>query len=344
MRAAAELRRQIESALAAHIPAALSSRPPVQAELLSCGLAEVDAVLGVGLPLGAITELTGAQSSGRTTLALSILAKVTQRGESCAYVDVSDALNPISAAALGVDLRCLLWVRIGEADVNDAGSPFVSAMPVSTSVSEKPVYGAEWCHPRDEAVGLHCVVSELFHAAHTERVDFTPRCSEAMRRERVRPMVFDPQSIAHSRPVQCHRSIKSKETSWTRLDHALRATDMLLSAGGFPVLVLDMGDVAPEQARRVPLATWYRFRLLAEKSRTLFLLITRATCANSCAAVSLQCQQEAADWQQAAIHSPKLLTGLRYRISVKRSRVIDPMRKKPAAAEVLWSSTTTWSR
>ena len=40
--------------------------------------------------------------------------------------------------------------------------------------------------------------------------------------------------------------------------------------------MLDLGDVPPEQARRVPLATWYRFRLQAEKSRTLFLLITRS--------------------------------------------------------------------
>lgn len=56
--AAAELRRQVESALAGRISSALTYRPPVSPELLSCGLTEVDAVLGGGLPLGAITELT----------------------------------------------------------------------------------------------------------------------------------------------------------------------------------------------------------------------------------------------------------------------------------------------
>ena len=80
------------------------------------------------------------------------------------------------------------------------------------------------------------------------------------------------------------RKTSAGRTSWARLDHALRATDLLLSTGGFRALVLDMADVPPEQARRVPLATWYRFRLQAEKSRTLFLLMTRVACANSCAA------------------------------------------------------------
>ena len=68
--------------------------------------------------------------------------------------------------------------------------------------------------------------------------------------------------------------MRREKTLWSRLDHALRATDLLLAAGGFRAIVLDMGDVPPEQARRVPLATWYRFRLQAEKSRTLLLLLT----------------------------------------------------------------------
>jgi hypothetical protein len=106
-----------------------------------------------------------------------------------------------------------------------------------------------------------------------------------------------------------------------------------------------MADVPPEQARRVPLATWYRFRLQAEKSRTLFLLMTRVPCANSCAAVSLHCQQVEINWQQASFNSPRLLGGLRYRVSVERSRAVDPSRRKPVAfTEAAWSSSTTWSR
>ena len=89
----------------------------------------------------------------------------------------------------------------------------------------------------------------------------------------------------------------------------------------------------------MPLATWYRFRLQAEKSRTLFLLMTRVACANSCAAVSLHCHQGTVDWRQAALHGPRLLAGLRYRVSVERGRC-DSTRKKPAAsAKAYWSST-----
>jgi len=353
MSTAMELRRQVESALAGRIPAALSFRPPVAPELLSCGMLEVDSVLGGGLPLGAITELTGAQSSGRTTLVLSTLAGVTKQSESCAYVDASDALNPVSAAAQGVDLRRLLWVRTEEPRAGEArakadvaaGPPFPAAAPAPV-VGSKRQGGAGWCHPRDEAVGLDHAFGELFQTVSHEKVNFTPRCSEAIARERVQPVAFTPVAFAPYVQGQRPRSLHAhRESAWTRLDQALRATDLLLSTGGFRALVLDLGDVAPEQARRIPLATWYRFRLQAEKSRTLFLLMTRVSCANSCAALSLHCQPGSIDWQQAAQHSPRLLAGLSYRIRVARNRAADPPRKRPVAfAEARWSSRTPWSR
>jgi hypothetical protein len=357
MGASAELRRQVESALAARIPAALTFRPPVSPELISCGLAEVDALLGGGLPLGAITELTGSHSSGRTTLALSTLAGITRQGESCAYVDASDSLHPLSAAAMGVDLRRLLWVRTGEARAGEAavaaGSPFPAAAP-APAVESKRLGGAGWCHPRNETIGLDHAVGKLFQTVPKEKVDFTPRCSEAVPRQRVQPVCFTPLPLSTKLPDQPQpRASVFRETSretfrgsaWTRLDQALRATDLLLCTGGFRALVLDLGDISPEQARRVPLATWYRFRLQAEKSRTLFLLVTRVPCANSCAAVSLHCRQSEIDWQQAAHNSPPLLGGVRYSVSVERSRAVDPARRKSvASAEAGWSSAAPWSR
>ena len=74
---------------------------------------EVDQLLQGGFPLGAITELVGPECSGRTSLALTFVAGLTQAGKVCAWVDVSDALHPASAAALGVDLSRLLWIRCG---------------------------------------------------------------------------------------------------------------------------------------------------------------------------------------------------------------------------------------
>lgn len=64
-----------------------------------------------GLPEGAITEISGARSSGRTTLLQASLAAATAAGELCAVVDGGDAFDPASAAAAGVRLERLLWVQ-----------------------------------------------------------------------------------------------------------------------------------------------------------------------------------------------------------------------------------------
>ncbi|NNL65523.1 MAG: hypothetical protein HKP30_04715, partial [Myxococcales bacterium] len=75
------------------------------------GLPDVDALLGGGVPRGRIVEIAGPSSSGRTSLALGWLARVTQAGEVAAVVDMADALDPPSASAAGVVLPRILWVR-----------------------------------------------------------------------------------------------------------------------------------------------------------------------------------------------------------------------------------------
>ena len=82
-------------------------------EMASTGILEFDALTG-GLPRGCLTELCGPASSGRTTVLLAALAAATHRGEFCALIDASDALDPHSAAAAGIDLDRLLWVRCNE--------------------------------------------------------------------------------------------------------------------------------------------------------------------------------------------------------------------------------------
>ena len=81
--------------------------------MVSSGIPAIDALTG-GLPRGCLTEICGPASSGRTTLLLAALAAATRRGEFCVVVDASDALDPHSAAAAGVELDRLLWVRCGE--------------------------------------------------------------------------------------------------------------------------------------------------------------------------------------------------------------------------------------
>lgn len=77
---------------------------------VSTGIASIDALAG-GLPCGALTEICGPPSSGRTSLLIATLASITQEGKACALVDVSDSFDPLSAETAGVDLRQLLWVR-----------------------------------------------------------------------------------------------------------------------------------------------------------------------------------------------------------------------------------------
>jgi len=67
----------------------------VEVELQPSGIAELDGVLGGGFPRGSLVELCGPASSGRTSLAFSLLAQATERLEVCAFVDVSDSLDPL---------------------------------------------------------------------------------------------------------------------------------------------------------------------------------------------------------------------------------------------------------
>ncbi|HLZ43189.1 MAG TPA: hypothetical protein VKQ11_19635, partial [Candidatus Sulfotelmatobacter sp.] len=86
-------------------------------EMASSGIPALDALTG-GLPRGCLTELCGPASSGRTTVLLAALAAATRRGEFCALIDASDALDPHSAASAGIDLDRLLWVRCSESPQN----------------------------------------------------------------------------------------------------------------------------------------------------------------------------------------------------------------------------------
>ncbi len=106
----AVLRAQVEAALGPGFPSPFTFRENSVPEAVSFGLEEIDALTG-GLPRGGLTEMVGPASSGRTGLALAILASMTAREEVCAWVDAQDAFDPRSAQAAGVALERLLWVR-----------------------------------------------------------------------------------------------------------------------------------------------------------------------------------------------------------------------------------------
>jgi recombination protein RecA len=152
--------------------------PRVPAALQPSGVAELDAVLDGGFPRGSLVELCGRASSGRTSLSLALLAEATQREEACAFVDVSDSLDPASLAAAGVDIRRLLWIRCGGDEEKDSSHQTRSASTTflqndvdagafrpSKQIREKPTTGFLWQHPRDQMRGIETSIPSLVKRA-----------------------------------------------------------------------------------------------------------------------------------------------------------------------------------
>lgn len=86
----------------------------MQVDAIPTGSMALDAALGIGgLPRGRIIEIYGPEASGKTTLALHVVAETQKRGGEAAYIDVEHALDPVYARALGVDVDSLLVSQPG---------------------------------------------------------------------------------------------------------------------------------------------------------------------------------------------------------------------------------------
>src|SRR6201996_3010095 len=251
MPSAQQLRAHLEAALAQRIPSALTPLPRLDCPVAPTGICELDALLDGGLPVGAISEIVGPECSGRTSLALTFVAAMTQAGKVCAWVDVSDTLHPESAAALGVDLARLLWIR----------------------------------------------------------------CS----------------------------AVSPKRKSWSRLEQGLRVSDLLLQAGGFSCIVLDMGGLNAEYALRVPLATWFRFRAAAERLQSNVVLLTQHGCSRNSAGLVLRLEPGSLLGKDGTI-----FTGLEHRAELARQRFAQgnvlPLRKQPQSVQTAqWQVQSVWA-
>ena len=87
----------------------LGQNAAMKVDAIPTGSLSLDMALGIGgLPKGRITEIYGPESSGKTTLALHCIAEAQKNGGIAAFIDVEHALDPVYAAALGVDIDSLL--------------------------------------------------------------------------------------------------------------------------------------------------------------------------------------------------------------------------------------------
>ena len=237
-------------------------------EMVSTGVPAIDALTG-GLPRGALTEIVGPASSGRTSLLLSLLAQATARQEACALVDASDALDPESAVAAGIDLKRLLWVR--------------------------------------------CRV---------------PGSCEARA------------GIARTRS-----EVKKRTDPGAHVEQALKTADLLLQSGGFGVVVLDLSDIPPAIARRVPLTSWFRFRRAVENTPTVLLALEQQAYAKAAASLVLGLARRECHWKAIADRAgpshTRLLGELEIGAEVLRSQIA--IKKRPASAHTHYILPSAWS-
>jgi RecA/RadA recombinase len=343
MPTAATLRAEIEASLAHRIPSALTPAQRTIRPVVATGIQTLDQVLEGGLPVGAITEIVGPECSGRTALVFSFLAGITRAAKVCAWIDVSDTLHPESAAASGVDLERMLWVRCGvmtqknarpiPKDAFELPGKYLVPSPIM-----KGLHGGGFGpHPRGEGKGLPDALHKFFH----DETKPSVHAGSQTKRRAEKPMLMSPRVGGST--TQLARVSSAKP--WSRIEQALRITDLLLQAGGFSAIVLDMASLAPEFALRVPLATWFRYRAAAEHSQTSLLLLTQRACAKSSAGLVLQMQPAHALQKEATV-----FTGVQHGMEVTRERFqpapakVVPLRKPPQRERsAQWQSETTWA-
>jgi len=202
--------RKLDRTLTSALPSLERSDPSA---CVATDVAGLDERLHGGVPRGELSEITGPRSSARTTLLLQLMAAATARGELVALVDTCDCLDVASAAAAGVDLERMLWVR--------------------------------------------------------------------------------GQAIAG--PLLADRAV----------ERALKALNLILQAGGFGVVAIDLADVPPAALRRLPFTTWLRVHRAIEGRDTACVLVTGEPVARSAGGLTLSLTGRAA-WAGEAACSRRL--------------------------------------
>ena len=129
----------------------LGDRPEMNVEAIPTGSLALDAALGIGgVPKGRIIEIYGPESSGKTTLALHILAEAQKWGGEVAFVDAEHALDPVYAAALGVDTDNLL---VSQPDTGEQALEITDALVRSGAVDAVVVDSVAALVPKQEIEG-----------------------------------------------------------------------------------------------------------------------------------------------------------------------------------------------
>ena len=129
----------------------LGENSHIMVEAIPTGSLSLDIALGIGgVPKGRIIEIYGPESSGKTTLALHILAEAQKRGGEVAFIDAEHALDPTYARALGVDIDTML---ISQPDTGEQGLEICEALVRSGAIDVVVVDSVAALTPRAEIEG-----------------------------------------------------------------------------------------------------------------------------------------------------------------------------------------------
>ena len=129
----------------------LGQRTAMDVEAISTGSLSLDVALGIGgLPKGRIVEIYGPESSGKTTLALHVIAEAQKKGENCAFIDAEHALDPAYAKKLGVNIDELL---ISQPDTGEQALEITDSLVRSKAISVLVVDSVAALTPKAEIEG-----------------------------------------------------------------------------------------------------------------------------------------------------------------------------------------------
>jgi len=330
---ASQVRQQVESALSRRIPSALTPQQRTARFVAATGIWSLDDLLCGGIPVGALSEMTGPECSGRTSVALSLIARLTEANKVCAWIDTSNTFDPGSAAAVGVDLAKLLWVRCGVQRATESQASRRFVLPgkylVPRSIKKGLHGGGFGPHPRTEVRGMANAVGNLLG----------PRCTESQRRPR--PLTCEPNIEAAARTVCTSRRPKHYDT----IEQGLRSADLILQTGGFSALVLDLGSIAPEHVSRIELSTWHRYRVAAERTQAMVLLLTQYPCAKSSSELQLRFSSATESEDETTVFSAiEPNAEIVRRLFVQAESNVIPLHRPPQNQRIShWQHRTTWA-
>jgi recombination protein RecA len=321
------IRQEIESALAGR--GRMKLAPRLVCPGVETGYLTLDAVLRGGLPVAGTSELVGERTSGRATVASAYVAARTREGHICAWVDVGGELDGAACETNGADLERLLVIRcVGEPDkvCEAAGSEHVSASVTRTVTSYR----------KDKTIGTpgaqnrsYAESGKRVEQVATDRMPARRGVVVLERRDEMRV-------LAGTRPFEPKATAKKP---WGRLEQGIKAVDLLIQAGGFGTIVFDLGSVSPHFVRKIPLATWFRWRAALERTRTSLVVLSQMGCAGSSAELVIRVEAEMPG-------AGTVLCGGGHRIEVVRRRFAEvsvEQRKGPQRAEAsAWESRATW--